>query len=88
MNQLKGSIATRYENLKHSFDREYLMADKERDSTKKDKSKSNAGFEPLKSPCFDIQPKPMSASLKDRIKLNKDITRSPTTGGLRGVTAR
>lgn len=105
--ELKDKIGTRYNKLKLSFEREYLMHDKReckqlevpepddhsRDlvSSKKqlagEEKKHQELFEPLKSPCFGSHKSEArtTASLKERIKLNQQLTRSPKTGGLIGV---
>ena len=114
--EFKDKIGTRYNKLKMSFEREYLMHDKrdcckvadgnfapeaeddqarecERTAAKQmstEEKKLQDMFEPLKSPCFGSNKSEAqtTASLKERIKLNQKLTRSPKTGGLIGVNPR
>lgn len=55
--------------------------------TTKSPDEDHEFFKPIKSPCFDMdKKKPFTASsLKERIKLNKQLTQSPKTGLLIGV---
>jgi hypothetical protein len=45
-------------------------------------------IKPIRSACFDMSLKKahVASSLKERIRLNKILTRSPQTGGLIGVS--
>lgn len=79
--QVKESVRSRYDNLKYSFDLKYYL--KAADDTVSSERAE------ITSPCFDKNKNSQtSASLKERIALNKNLTRSPKDGALIGVSSR
>lgn len=76
--EVKKSINDRYDTLKFSFDLKYFL--------KADDNAVSSERPHITSPCFDKKPDcQTSASLKDRIQLNKLLTRDSIDGGLIGV---